>query len=168
MFPPDRFFLHSSQTQTMSIEFDVFDIVEQFSSQSTMNHHTMTLQMRRAKSRQYFTIHKGQQLLTEPYKYNIRLLSPNALDLHAGMLFIELRLVQNDSIVPLGLSIEKQIHIRGAPKHSIDFRMHFAVQSRSYNDGLFYLVIRNEQQHVVCTSEHFSIVSRSEIATQNK
>lgn len=121
---------------------------------------TVTLLFRRARSREYFVAKQGQTLLADPYKYNIRL--QGSVSASANYTF-ELRVVKSPTsseFVPLGIQIDKQIIVRGAPPNSIDYRVYFSVLSRAYNDASFFVVAKNQSNQVVCTTNQFVLASR--------
>lgn len=115
----------------------------------------ISMQIRRARNRDYFVIQQGQALMSEPYKYNIRMFGAHL----CKILHFELFMLQTSNgkyeHMERGIEVEKQVVIRGAPKDTVDFRIQFQVKSSMYFDKPFTIVVKNEYQQVLCTSNLF-------------
>lgn len=121
----------------------------------------MCIMFRHARRRNYFHVQHGQQVLSEPHKYNVRLCGIDTSK-NASYSF-ELLVRRDDNSIeylPLGMTVEKQIIVRGAPQDTVDVRVAFAVQSKMYNDAKFFVWAKNQQSVVLCQTNEFVLVRK--------
>lgn len=130
----------------------------------------MTLSFRQARMKKYFSVRPRQVLFCFPYKYNIRLhgVNPKSPDALYSLELHNRSKKHESEYLPNALQQERQVRVRGAPKNSLDYRIFFEIDSRQYAGTWFYIVVKDSNSTVLCTTCDFSIGGRGRKRTEKR